>query len=255
MSVQKLKTKMKLKRKYKKKALKQGPSKKFVKNFDLVLNKRLDHKYVSTQGTSTTFTEVVNNAWSAYQFPVIGQGSSENQRIGNVINLKYAEFNVPIFQDNQVIPDIQTDGIHKEGLRAIMVQLRKGYSVTEAEALLSQTSISSIITKTMLEGFVVIDDRVIYFEPKVMVQQNYSATPASTVTYVDSMPKMLSYKMKPVIAHLTWDNASTGSVVPDVKGQFVLFLRMFSIDSSGETSAQTFAQTTPNTYCIYTDLI
>lgn len=222
-----------------------------VKNY---VNKTIDRKkelkeYIES-GESQQSSGLLLSAWVADSCLDMTQGVSDGNRIADKIEVSniYIGTSILWISSNQVIGTIQ---LSDPTVRVVVVQLKRGYTITELVAELPLDSPTAPLTKFDIQRRChVLKDVVIKYNTTLNV---YPLATLPTSSYILSSKTVpLRFNIRPKIRNITWDSDTVTAVPADIMGA-VYILYLYNLAGASTAANVPQAQDQPDVRITYRD--
>lgn len=192
--------------------------KKYVKK---AIDKKQEVKQFLQAGNDTSASTLTVNVWSQDSCFSLPNGAGDDERIGDKVRISSIYVGTSFFfqyPDTLPIPDVNIVGLLN--VRIIVVQLKRGYTITE---LITQLPTDSVTAP--LSGDDITRRCYILADRKYSELGNKSAFLNGTDATVPAERRNVTFNLKPKITNAEWDSTTSGNASPDIQGGiYILYL-------------------------------
>lgn len=218
--------------------------KKYVKK---AIDKKQEVKQYIDAGDISSLTSLVINTWSSVSCLSLANGAGDDERIGDKVRLSSIYIGTTIQFPQETFASLTVNQLCGRQCRVIVVQLKRGYSITELIAQLPTDTVTApLSTDDITRRCYILADRKYDESADKVIQSttNQSSTNEN---------KHLYFNLKPKITQALWDSTTSGLSQPDIQGAIYLLYLFTNIFTPVAGNNSVLVQDSPDVRINYRD--
>lgn len=192
--------------------------KKYVRK---AIDKKQELKQFLQAGNDGSTSALTVNVWATDSCFTLPNGAGDDERIGDKVRISSIYVGTSFyFYYSSAIPLADVRDVGQTQARIIVVQLKRGYTITEVITTLPTDSVTAPLSADdITRRCYILADR------KYSELGNKSAFLSGTNATLPSERHHVTFNLKPKITNAEWDSTTSGNASPDIQGGiYMLYL-------------------------------